>query len=71
MRKKKRIDDILNGIEKREKEALAKEDGKEVAGILMHWDPELFCDRREGLYLFSVFGYRGVRDWEVRIYITL
>lgn len=40
--KRRRIDDILKGIEAREKAALAKKDKEKGAGDPMDWDPEFF-----------------------------
>jgi hypothetical protein len=40
--KRRRIDDILKGIEAREKAALAKKDKEKGAGDPMDWDPEIF-----------------------------
>jgi hypothetical protein len=39
--KRRRIDAILKGIEKREKETLAKDDGNIYAGDPIDWEPEV------------------------------
>jgi hypothetical protein len=55
---KRGIDDILKGIEKREKEALAKEDGNEDPGDPMQWDPDFF-ERERGYVCFQHLAIEG------------